>query len=435
MTNIGRETETVEFKEGIGQLDKGVKALSAMLNRHHHGTVFFGVNDSGDVIGMDVGDSTLEKFRNAIRVDIVPQVIPRIDVMETDDCKRYVSVSVTGHDVPYSWKGRYYIRNVTSNESAGPDIVSQIVLSRGMDPLKDMASDLQDLTFEHLFISLVSHGYHPRNDQDYFKDIGLLDDRGRFNLNAYLLSDQNSFPMQVIQFRGTDRSVMSDRVDFGNCCLIKSMDLISDHIYSMMETRVNTDSIERQETSLFDIGAFREAWVNACVHNAWRTYTPPSVLIFDDRVEIISYGRIPFPVSMEDFFTGDSRPVNSGLFSIFAKLNKIEQSGHGVPRIVSSYGREAFHITDSGLKVTIPFRFTPRCVFARRSNYQIRGTLNVEERMIIEYMEVDDEAKISDIADSIGISLSKTKKLIVSLKSRNMIENKGTNRRSKWVVL
>ena len=228
---------------------------------------------------------------------------------------------------------------------------------------------------------------------------------------------------------------MSDRVDFGNCCLIKSMDLISDHISNMMETKVNTDTMERQEMNLFDIGAFREAWVNACVHNAWRTYTPPSVLMFDDRVKIISYGRIPFPVSTDEFFTGKCHPVNPTLFDIFSKLNKIEQSGHGVPRIVSSYGREAFHITDSGLKVTIPFRFTPRCVLVRRSNQLIRGTLNVEERLIIEYMEVDDEAKISDIADSIGISLSKAKKLIVSLKSRNMIENKGTNRRSKWVVL
>lgn len=93
--------------------------------------------------------------------------------------------------------------------------------------------------------------------------------------------------------------------------------------------------------------------------------TPPSVLVFDDRIEIVSYGRIPFPLSSEDFFTGDSRPVNSGLFNIFAKLNKIEQSGHGVPKIVSSYGREAFHITDGGVKVTLKYGFTPRRVLIR----------------------------------------------------------------------
>lgn len=66
MTNLGKESGTSGFEESLGQLDKGERSLSAMLNRHHISTVYFGVNDGGDVIGMDIGDSALERIRDAI---------------------------------------------------------------------------------------------------------------------------------------------------------------------------------------------------------------------------------------------------------------------------------------------------------------------------------------------------------------------------------
>ena len=37
--NLGRENEKQEFKAGLGQLDKGLQSLSAMLNRGSEGTV------------------------------------------------------------------------------------------------------------------------------------------------------------------------------------------------------------------------------------------------------------------------------------------------------------------------------------------------------------------------------------------------------------
>lgn len=49
--NLGTEGETIEFKESISQLDKGVLSLTAMLNRRNHGALYIGVDDKGDVIG------------------------------------------------------------------------------------------------------------------------------------------------------------------------------------------------------------------------------------------------------------------------------------------------------------------------------------------------------------------------------------------------
>jgi len=40
---------------------------------------------------------------------------------------------------------------------------------------------------------------------------------------------------------------------------------------------------------------------------------------------------------------------------IFVRLGIVEHTGHGVPTIISKYGKEAFEIFDNYIRVTIPF--------------------------------------------------------------------------------
>ena len=432
--NLGDENETTEFNTSMSQLDKGIIGLTAMLNRHNHGTLYIGVDDDGNVIGMDVGAGTVETIRNRIRSFVQPQVVPEISRHETDDGRSYISVRVTGYNIPYSCDGRYYIRNVSSNEFAGPDVVAQLVMARGIDLLKDQRSDLQELTFNTLFGIMVTRDLHPRKDAGFYRSHGMVDEHGMFNLTAYLVSDQNSIPMQVVRFNGTDRTAVSSRTDFGGQSLIASARAILEHVSSYMLTEVDLSGGERTERNLFDFDAFREAWINACVHNSWGALVPPSVLVFFDRMEIVSYGRIPFPFSMDDFYSGDSRPVNRSLFELFTLVGLTEQSGHGVPTIVRSYGREAFHITDNGVVVTIPFSFEPDFARTRKTVDDVSG-LDEDSRKVLRYLDSNPDAKLSDVAEETGISLSSVKKIVSSLKSEGRLRNDGTNRNSRWVVL
>ena len=432
--NLGDENETTEFKTSMSQLDKGIIGLTAMLNRHNHGTLYIGVDDDGNVIGMDVGAGTVETIRNRIRSFVQPQVVPEISRHETDDGRSYISVRVTGYNIPYSCDGRYYIRNVSSNESAGPDVVAQLVMARGIDLLKDQRSDLQELTFNTLFGIMVTRDLHPRKDAGFYRSHGMVDEHGMFNLTAYLISDQNSIPMQVVRFNGTDRTAVSSRTDFGGQSLIASARAILEHVSSYMLTEVDLSGGERTERNLFDFDAFREAWINACVHNSWGALVPPSVLVFFDRMEIVSYGRIPFPLAMDDFYNGDSRPVNRSLFELFTLVGLTEQSGHGVPTIVRSYGRETFHITDNGMVVTIPFSFEPDFARARKAVEDV-SDLDEDSRKVLRYLDSNPDAKLSDVAEETGIGLSSVKKIVSSLKSEGRLRNDGTNRNSRWVVL
>ena len=65
--NLGIESEKMEFKKSTSELIDGVISLSAMLNKHNEGTVYFGVKNNGDVIGQkDLNENTLRDVSRKI---------------------------------------------------------------------------------------------------------------------------------------------------------------------------------------------------------------------------------------------------------------------------------------------------------------------------------------------------------------------------------
>ncbi|MDO4842512.1 MAG: ATP-binding protein, partial [Phoenicibacter congonensis] len=91
--NLGIENEYQEFKAGLGQLDKGLKSLAAMLNKHGQAAVYFGVDDNGDVCGLSIGKDTLMDIRNRIRDTIDPRIYADIQEQTDDSGKKYIKVT------------------------------------------------------------------------------------------------------------------------------------------------------------------------------------------------------------------------------------------------------------------------------------------------------------------------------------------------------
>ena len=57
--NLGKESETLEFKKTTGELKEAMVSISSILNKHGVGTLYFGVKPNGDVDGQDVTESSL----------------------------------------------------------------------------------------------------------------------------------------------------------------------------------------------------------------------------------------------------------------------------------------------------------------------------------------------------------------------------------------
>ena len=90
--NLGFEDEYQEFKEGLGQLDKGLKSITSMLNKHGHATVYFGVDDNGNICGLSIGKNSLMDIRNRIRDKIEPRIYADIQELTDENGKNILKL-------------------------------------------------------------------------------------------------------------------------------------------------------------------------------------------------------------------------------------------------------------------------------------------------------------------------------------------------------
>ena len=68
--NLGIETETLELKKSTGELKEAVLSICAILNKHQHGELYFGIKPDGTVIGQvvteELSDGTLWEAKTAL---------------------------------------------------------------------------------------------------------------------------------------------------------------------------------------------------------------------------------------------------------------------------------------------------------------------------------------------------------------------------------
>ncbi len=431
--NLGKEDEYQEFKESLSQLDKGLKSIVAMLNKHEEAVVYFGVKDDGEVCGMTIGKETTMDIRNKIRDKIEPRIYPNIEECH-DGSKSYIKVSAKGSDIPYSFDGRYYVRVVSADEQADNAILRKMLASSDADIIKQKESPNQKLRFNTFFALLAANGIHPDMSEDFLGNYGLLNGDGQLNINAYLMADNNDISIKVVTFEGTDKSVMSRRTEYGSRCLLSAMDEVMNYFKSINTTYVDVTESRRNEKHLFDQASFREAWINACLHNAWNEMLPPAIYVYDDRMEIVSYGGLPYALSMDGFFSGTSIPVNKSLLTVFIATGFAEQSGHGIPTIVSKYGRDVFQFSDCMITVTIPFEHEPDYVAHRKNLSQIKTELNKNHKQVYDILKEDGCLTLQEVAERCGLSLGGVKKICSSLRNKGLLERKGSKKEGYWIV-
>ena len=431
--NLGVEDESVEFKESLSQLDKGLKSLTAMLNKHGEGNVYFGVSDNGDVCGMDIGKDTLMNIRNRIRDKIEPRIYAEIKDYKEEKGKKYIKVSAKGTDIPYSYDGRYYVRNVSADEQASNDILRKMLASSDADIIRQKAAPTQQLTFRSFFAVLSGLGIHPKDSEEFYSNYGLLNRENEYNINAYLMSDDNDVSIKVVVFEGENKSVMSKRTEYGKKCLLLSISEVLEYFSSINTTRVDVSGSRRREQTLFDFPSFREAWINACLHNDWNEGIAPSVYMFDDRIEIVSYGGLPYLLSREGG-SGTSAPVNKSLLMIFMVSKYAEQSGHGVPTIVEKYGRDVFSFDDGMIKVSIPLEYDREEVSERKRLNSLKKGLTKKQEQILDYLKNNPMATLQEAASDCGLSLGGVKKICLKLQEVGVVVREGSKRDGRWIV-
>ena len=465
---IFQETESVELKRILN--DGFERALVAFLNTLN-GTIYIGVEDNGAVVGVKNIDETLQKIADIVTMQIIPNPQEFVDIgTKYIDGKHVIEVKVSKGNAQYYIKkfGRSasgcYIRVGTSNRSMTEEQINSGLISfldRQEKTIVDTPCLNQKLTFNMFKQYLTGKGIHI-NEKTFNVNYHLITQEGKYNKLAFLLADENDISIKVAIFKGTDKTKFSRRNEYGNRCLISAAEKVIDYCDTINDTFVDLGKSTRNETKMFDTEAFREAWLNACVHNAWIEGIPPAVYVFSDRLEIVSAGGIPKSMTREQFLSGESRPVNPELMRAFMSCGLVEQSGHGVPIVVQKYGEEAYKLDAGFVKVTIPFY---------KQGYMVvnlkRGNFSFDTLVEKEQIDIDNERINATINATISanIKLSKTEievykiikanphitipkivnilkkhkatvsRAIAVLKENKIIERAGSNKTGHWKIL
>jgi ATP-dependent DNA helicase RecG len=121
------ESETVEFKPSLSQMDKITESISAFSNTRG-GTVIIGVSDKGDILGVDIGKNTIESLANQINQNTDPMAYPSIRVEERDKKQVVIIEVLEGKQKPVLAFGRAYKRVGKSNQKLGHDEIRNLAL-------------------------------------------------------------------------------------------------------------------------------------------------------------------------------------------------------------------------------------------------------------------------------------------------------------------
>ena len=88
-----KEGETIELKKSLASLKEGLISISAILNKHGAGELWFGVAPDGKPTGLAINEKTLRDISQSIAAHIEPRIYPHITT-ETLDGKTCIKISL-----------------------------------------------------------------------------------------------------------------------------------------------------------------------------------------------------------------------------------------------------------------------------------------------------------------------------------------------------
>ena len=415
-----RETRVIEFKETV--TNTFLKTVSAFSN-YDGGTIFFGIDDDGNMKGLpDVKKSCLD-IENKINDSISPQPNYTLEIQNNDQIIKLTVKS--GLQKPYLYKSKAYKRNDTATIEVDTLEFSRLILEGKNIRFEELACKEQSLTFEALHRKLKEIIQIETFNQDTLKTLNLYDDANGYNNAAGLLADKNHFPgIDIVKF-GENISVIQKRSKFENISVLeaydKSIDIFRDYYQYEVIQGINRKKMEKIPES-----AFREAIANALIHRVWDVESQIRVLMFDDRIEIISPGGLPSGITKEEYLSGKLSVLrNRNLANVFYRLGFVEIFGTGITRIKQLYAeglvKPDFEVSENTIKIVLP-------VFEQDLN------LTDDERTIYKILSKTMLKPISEIAPYVPFGKSKTTQLLKDMAQKGVVSVEGKGRGTKYVI-
>ena len=340
------ETGKVQFKRKIDSQDKIASEIIAMANTKG-GIILFGVDDkAGDIVGLEYAD--LQNIGNraaTIANELVkPQVYITTEVVSIDGKKVLIVYVDEGTAKPYKDNnGTIWIKQgadkrklTDNNEIMRLFQQSGILFADEMEVFGTNIDDIDEQSFSKYFQKEFSETYQEKGltCAEALKAKRVIRNN-RVTLAGLLFfgkEPQNitpTFTIKAVSFFGNDLAENMYRTkpaDFkGTVPMLfrQGMDFFRSHLrHAQKGQNFNSVGIlEISETALIELIQ------NALIHRDYFKNAPIRLLIFDDRIEIISPGKLPNALTIEEIKYGNP-VIRNHLIAMFAS-HTIPYSGLG----------------------------------------------------------------------------------------------------------
>ena len=435
------EDSRTQFKLDVASPDAMAAEIVSFLNANG-GTIYLGVSDSGDIVGLD-GESVRrinQMISNVATQHIKNPVSVLTDNILLSNAKVVIAVKVEeGREKPYFDKnGIAWIKEGADKRK----IVSREEIRRFFESSGQLHADEQwtkaeiDRLDKAMFKDFFKRTYNlsvPVKTQELLrivKNMNLATDDGHLNLAGLLLFGEHpeflfpQFCVKAVRLNGDSLAAESyaDSEDYAGTL---------SSIYSGVTAFVNRNLHKRQTSagvnapgqSEIHPAVVEEVLVNALLHRDYFVNAPIRVLIFDDRMEVVSPGSLPNHLTVEKILAGNTNIRNPILASFVAKgILPYHGLGSGIMRAKSLCPDIRFEDDKSGVqfKVVIP-------------RGQVAVTTIGRKEMVFAALRQNPTMALRTLAKEVGISLSTVQEYVGALKTEGRLSREGGTR-GKWIV-
>ena len=427
------EGEVVELKaEVVGDICKEVIAFANTKG----GTLYIGVSNDGNVLGVKNADQVILQLNNMIRDSIKPDVTMFVgyETQHVSD-KDIIAVTIQkGTDRPYYLGSKglkpsgVYIRNGTSSDPATDTAIRRMIKETDGDSFESMRSLEQNLSFE-----AAKKQFEKQNipfDSAKMQTLGMISADGIYSNVALLLSDQCPSTIKAATFSGEDKGNFQDRREFDGS-LFRQMEELYSYLDLRNQTKATFDGLYRIDTRDYPEDALREALLNSLVHRDYSFRASTLVSVYADRIEFVSVGGLPSGIALDDIMLGLSVCRNPKLAAIFYRLQLIEAYGTGMPKIMRAYTeselKPKIEVSSNAFKITLPNRNA-----GANHTETLVGTVKGDEKRILDFIGSHGHIVRSDVDQLLEVSQATANRILKRMVAEGLIYQDGNGRKTKY---
>ena len=445
-SEVLHESETVELKKGLVELKEGLISMTAMLNKHRRGELWFGVAPDGQCVGLEISEKTLRDVSQTIGAHIEPRVYPHVQAQLVNG-KPCLHTAFDGQEAPYFAYGRAYIRVADEDRQMSARELENFILSKNQDalrwdnqPLESAAHTMLDTGkikrfIERAHLSWESLGHSPENALDKLE----LRKNGQLLNAARLFFADQPIQLRCAVFANTGTATIIDRHDFEGD-ILELIEEAQKYILKNIHIGMRIEGLYRVDVPEISMEALREAIINAFCHRDWRDPDYVQVAIFKDRVEIRNPGKLYGGLTIEDLHRGNVfRRRNPLIADLFRRIEMVEARGRGMTLIHTNAPAVSFREL-AGLFIASfarpSFSFNDQEIAEETVDKTVdKPRLSAREIALCELVTRQPQITQKELAEQLGLTERGIRYLTDKLQKQGVLARQGGKKQGTWVLL